>query len=192
MKKKLLLHTCCASCVVYVYRLLSRDYDVTCFFHNPNIHPTNEYEARKKEMERIASMNGWDVVYADYEIKEWFRLVRGHEKDREKGERCSLCFYMRLKKTFEYAKAHGFDVVTTTLSISPYKVTRQINAEGEKLAEEFGVQFLPENFKKQNGYNTGKKMAMEMGIQHQDYCGCVYSKVEKKLKEREREGAKRS
>jgi len=183
-RQKLLLHVCCCSCAVYVYQMLSADYDVTCFFYNPNIHPAGEYEARKKELERIAQMNHWDVVYADYDIKEWFRLVKGHEKDPERGQRCSLCFNMRLKKVFEYAKTKGFDVVASTLSISPYKVTRQINAEGETLSRTFGIPFLPENFKKQNGYNTGKKMAMAMGIKHQNYCGCVYSKVERNKKSR--------
>ena len=178
------MHVCCCSCAVYVYQMLSADYDVTCFFYNPNIHPAGEYEARKKELERIAQMNHWDVVYADYDIKEWFRLVKGHEKDPERGQRCSLCFNMRLKKVFEYAKTKGFDVVASTLSISPYKVTRQINAEGETLSRTFGIPFLPENFKKQNGYNTGKKMAMAMGIKHQNYCGCVYSKVERNKKSR--------
>jgi predicted adenine nucleotide alpha hydrolase (AANH) superfamily ATPase len=179
MKKRLLLHVCCASCGVYVYQKLAVDYDVTCFFYNPNIHPLSEYESRKKELERVAALKQWDVVYAEYDTNQWFQLVKGHEQDPERGKRCSICFRMRLEKAFAYAKANGFDIVTSTLSISPYKVTRQINAEGEKLSRTFGIEFLPENFKKQDGYNIGKKMAMEMGIKHQNYCGCLYSKEER-------------
>ena len=186
MKKKLLLHVCCAPCAVYVHHELSRDYDVTCFFYNPNIHPAREYEARKKEIERIAELLHWNVVYGDYPLKEWFRLVKGHEKDPERGERCSICFRERLEKTFIHARDNHFEVVTSTLSISPYKATRQINAEGEKLSHFYGIAFLPENFKKQNGFNIGKKMAMDLGIYHQDYCGCVYSKAEKKRKLKEK------
>ena len=186
MKKKLLLHVCCTSCVVYVYQKLSGDYDVTCFFYNPNIQPLSEYESRKKELGRIAAVNQWDVVYADYDMNQWFQLVKGHEKDPERGERCSTCFHMRLEKTCAYAKTNGFDIVTSTLSISPYKVTRQINTEGEKLSRTFGIEFLPENFKKQGGYNIGKKMAIEMGIKHQNYCGCLYSKEERKTKKNEK------
>ena len=185
--KKLLLHVCCCSCAVYVYRKLSEEYEVTCFFYNPNIHPAGEYESRKKELQRIAQQNHWNVVYADYNIKEWFSLVKGHEKDPERGPRCSICFHMRLEKTFEYARENGFEVVTSTLSISPYKVTRQINAEGEKLSRAFNIQFLPENFKKKDGYNIGKKMAVEMGIKHQNYCGCVYSKIERNRKIRKKQ-----
>jgi predicted adenine nucleotide alpha hydrolase (AANH) superfamily ATPase len=182
MKKKLLLHVCCAPCAVYVYRKLAVEYHVTAFFYNPNIHPVKEYEFRKKELERIAAMNQWDVVYMDYDVNEWFRLIKGYEKEPERGKRCSICFGMRLRKAFEYAAAKGFDMVATTLSISPYKATPQVNAEGEKLSRMFDAAFLPENFKKQNGYTIGRKMAAEMGIKHQDYCGCVYSKAEKKLK----------
>jgi predicted adenine nucleotide alpha hydrolase (AANH) superfamily ATPase len=186
MEKKLLLHVCCAPCAVYVHQILSREYQVTCFFYNPNIHPVKEYRSRKKELERIAAVKQWDVIYADYPMKEWFQLVRGHEKDPERGERCSICFNMRLKRTIEYAGAGGFAAAATTLSISPYKVTRRINARGEELGRQFGVKFLAENFKKQNGYNIGREMAREMGIKHQDYCGCVYSRVEKKLKMRKK------
>ncbi|UCH92410.1 MAG: epoxyqueuosine reductase QueH [Candidatus Aminicenantes bacterium] len=183
MKKRLLLHVCCAPCAVYVYQKLSEDYDVTCFFYNPNIQPAREYQSRKKELERIASMNQWDVLYGDYDLNRWFQQVKGHEKDPERGERCSICFHMRLEKAFEYARTKGFDTVASTLSISPYKVTRQINAQGEKLSRTFDIEFLPENFKKQNGYHIGKKMAVEMGIKHQVYCGCLYSKAEKKRKQ---------
>lgn len=183
-KKKLLLHICCGPCSVYVFEKLEEEYDVTGFFYNPNIHPAGEFEFRKKEMERVAQLKNWKVVYRDYDMENWFHRVKGYEKEPEKGKRCSICFYMRLEKAFEYAAAENFDVVTSTLSISPYKVTKQINAEGEKLAQTFDLEFLPENFKKQDGFNIGKKMAVELGIKHQDYCGCTYSKVEKKLKER--------
>ena len=186
VKKKLLLQVCCAPCAVYVVQKLSREYDVTCFFYNPNIHPVSEYQFRKKELERVAASEQWEVISGDYEIKAWFQRVKGHEQDPERGERCSICFRQRLAKTFAYAKANGFAVVASTLSISPYKVTSQINAQGEELSREFGIEFLPENFKKQDGFNIGKKMAMSMGIRHQDYCGCVYSLREKRQKQRSR------
>lgn len=170
---------------MYVVDKLQEDgYEVTGFFNNPNIHPIRELEFREKELRRVAAMKNWNVVYPEQDWKNWFQLVKGYEKEPERGARCSICFHMRLEKTFQYAKENNFDFVASTLSISPYKVTAQINHEGEKLAQQYGVQFLPESFKKQDGFNKGKKMAVELGIQHQDYCGCVYSKVEKKLKTR--------
>jgi len=184
MKKKLLLHICCAPCAVYVFKKLEKDYDVTGFFYNPNIHPFKEYEFRRKELVKVARKFNWKVVYADYDIKRWFQLTRGYEKEPERGLRCPICFYIRFKRTFEYAGEYGFDIVTSTLSISPYKSFDQINEQGIKLSKEFDIDFLPENFKKKDGYSIGKKMAMGIGIKHQNYCGCVYSIVERKLKKR--------
>lgn len=183
-KKKLLLHICCGPCAVYVMEKLKSDYEVTGFFYNPNIQPVKEFKFRENELERVAKLKNWDVVYAEYDMNNWFQRIKGYEKEPEKGKRCSICFSMRLEKTFAYARANGFDIVASTLSISPYKVTKQINGEGETLAQTFGCEFLPENFKKQGGFDLCRKMAHELEIKHQDYCGCVFSKVEKKFKEK--------
>ncbi len=174
---------CCAPCAVYVVQKLQETYEVAGFFYNPNIHPQREYEFRKGEVEKIARKLGWAVFYGDYDMKEWFLLVKGLEIEPERGRRCPLCFHMRLRKTFELASREGFGAVASTLSISPYKVTRQINAEGLKLAEAFGIRFLPENFKKQDGCRIGRRMALDLGIRHQNYCGCAYSKAERILRE---------
>lgn len=182
IKKKLLLHICCGSCAVYVMEKLKNNYELTGFFYNPNIHPAREYEFRKKELERAVKIKNWNVVYGEHDMENWLLKVKGYEKEPERGKRCTLCFNIRLKKAFEYAKNNSFDIVASTLSISPYKVTKQINEEGKKLADAFRIEFLPENFKKQNGFNIGKKMAQELEIKHQNYCGCVYSKVEKGLR----------
>ncbi|MCP4221430.1 MAG: epoxyqueuosine reductase QueH [bacterium] len=186
MKKKLLLHICCAPCAVYVLSLLDKKYDVTGFFYNPNIQPYGEYLFRQKELETLAGLQNREIIYTAHDMLEWFEKVKGLEKEPEKGKRCSICFSMRFEKAFLYAKEHNFDMVASTLSISRYKVTGQINTEGQKLAAIHGVEFLAENFKKQDGYNKGKKMAADLGIVSQDYCGCVFSKVEKKLRERKR------
>ncbi len=174
--KKLLLHICCAPCAVYVFEKLRKIYDVTGFFYNPNIHPVKEYELRKEELIKISEKLGWDTVVSDYDVKEWFNKIKGHENDPERGERCTLCFAMRFDRAFAYAKSNGFDIVASTLSISPYKNTHQINGVGEAMSEKYGVEFLPENFKKKDGFNIGKKMGIELGIKHQNYCGCVYSR----------------
>jgi predicted adenine nucleotide alpha hydrolase (AANH) superfamily ATPase len=184
--KRLLLHICCAPCALYVYEKLKKEYEVTGFFYNPNIHPRKEYEFRKNELKKVAKIFDWDIVYSDYDIKGWFSTIRGYEKEPERGKRCSICFNFRLRKTFEYAKKNKFDIITATLSISPHKITDQINKEGFSLADEFGIEFLGESFKKKNGYNIGRKMGREIGVKSQDYCGCTYSKVERILFKRSR------
>ncbi len=183
-KKRLLLHMCCAPCAVYVVELLREEYDVTGFFYNPNIQPGKEYDFRVEELRKVAARLNWKVSIGEYDMMEWFRAVRGLEREPERGMRCSVCFRLRLRKAFELAREQECDIVASTLSISPYKNTKQVNAEGEALSREFGIEFLPENFKRQNGFTIGKKMAMELGILHQNYCGCVYSRVEKILRER--------
>ena len=180
--KKLLLHICCAPCSVYVIEKLREDYDVTGFFYNPNIHPVAEYEFRVEELKKISEKLGWKTVISDYEDREWFRLTAGHESDPERGERCSICFEMRLEKVFGYAAGNGYELVASTLSISPYKNTAQINESGRKVSDKYKVAFLPENFKKKDGFRIGKIMSMDLGIVHQNYCGCIYSKMDREKK----------
>lgn len=181
MKKKLLLHICCGPCSLHVMQKLQADFEVSGFFYNPNIQPFREFEFRRLELAKIAEKLAWPMVWAAHDMREWFAAVRGLEREPERGERCSVCFRRRLEKTFAYAGEHGFDCVATTLSISPYKVTAQINSQGLALAQKYGIAFLPENFKKNNGFLLACRQAEALGVKHQDYCGCVYSKVERLL-----------
>jgi predicted adenine nucleotide alpha hydrolase (AANH) superfamily ATPase len=121
-------------------------------------------------------------VYASYDLREWFVAVRGLKREAERGARCPVCFNFRLEKVFQYARENGFDFVATTLSISPSKVTVQINEKGIALAEKYGIAFLAENFKKKNSFLVSRRQGQELGVRHQDYCGCVYSKVERLLR----------
>lgn len=173
--KKLLLHVCCAPCSTYVFKKLSEEYNVTGYFYNPNIHPKTEYDFRVTEAKKISEKLGWKMIYGIYEKEKWLKFISGHEDDPERGERCSICFNMRLDEVFKKAKEKGFDIIASTLSISPHKVTEQINREGLQLSKKYGVEFLQENFKKKNGFNIGRKLSLELGIEHQNYCGCIFS-----------------
>jgi predicted adenine nucleotide alpha hydrolase (AANH) superfamily ATPase len=185
MKKKLLLHICCGPCSIYVWQKLQTDFELGGFFYNPNIQPFAEYEFRRLELAKIAEKFTWPMTYSAYDLHDWFAAVHGLEREAERGARCHACFRFRLEKTFCYARDHGFDWVATTLSISPSKVTAQINAQGIALAEKYGIAFLAENFKKKNGFLISRKQGQELGVRHQDYCGCVYSKVERLLRRRQ-------
>jgi predicted adenine nucleotide alpha hydrolase (AANH) superfamily ATPase len=185
VKKKLLLHICCGPCSLYVWRKLEADFELSGFFYNPNIQPIAEYEFRRLELVKIAEKYAWPMVYAPYDLHGWFAAIRGLEREAERGARCPVCFRFRLEKTFGYAKANGFDFVASTLSISPSKVTAQINEQGMALADKYGVAFLAENFKKKNGFLISRRQGDELGVKHQDYCGCVYSKAERLLRQRQ-------
>jgi len=184
MKEKLLLHICCGPCSLYVWRKLQTDFAVSGFFYNPNIQPFAEHEFRRRELVKIAEKYAWPVVYAPVDLHDWFAAIRGLEKEKERGARCPVCFRFRLEKAFRHAREHGFDVVASTLSISPSKATAQINEQGYALAEKYGIAFLAENFKKQDGFLISRREGQALGVRRQDYCGCAFSKAEMLLRRR--------
>ena len=181
-KKTLLLHSCCAPCSSYVLEYLSRYCYITDFYYNPNIYPPKEYDTRMEEQKRLVSqmpvLLPVRVVEADYEPELFFEMIRGMERIPEGGERCFLCYEMRMRKAAAYAADQGFDYFTTTLSISPLKNAGKLNEIGLKLAEETGVPYLVSDFKKKNGYKRSIELSAEYGLYRQNYCGCVYSQRE--------------
>lgn len=185
---RLLLHSCCAPCSSYVLEYLSKYFWITVLYYNPNIYPPEETRKRADEQERlIAAMPAEHAItYREgrYEPERFYGAVKGHEGDREGGERCSLCYRLRLEEAAREAKAGGFDYFTTTLSISPLKDARKLNAIGEELAAKYGVAYLNSDFKKKDGYKRSTELSREYGLYRQDYCGCVFSKEER---ERQRE-----
>ena len=188
---RLLLHSCCAPCSSYVLEYLSKYFFITVLYYNPNIYPPEEIRKRADEQERlIASMPAEHAVaYLEgrYEPERFYQAVKGHEADREGGERCFLCYRQRLEEAAREASAGGFDYFTTTLSISPLKNAEKLNEIGEELAAQYGVAYLNSDFKKKNGYRRSTELSKEYGLYRQDYCGCVFSKQEReqqKLKEK--------
>jgi len=84
-----------------------------------------------------------------------------------------------MKKTAILAKENNYDYFTTTLSISPYKNSVWINEIGRNLEKEFNIKYLPNDFKKKNGYKRSIELSGVYNLYRQDYCGCVYSKEER-------------
>ena len=74
----------------------------------------------------------------------------------------------------------NFDYFTTTLSISPLKNADVLNELGVQIGQEYGVEYLRSDFKKRNGYKRSVELSREYDLYRQDYCGCVYSKAERK------------
>lgn len=175
-RPRLLLHACCAPCSSYVVQYLKAFFDVTVFFYNPNIQPSAEYRFRLEEEKRL--MGEWEIPVLSEEEDPtlFFETVRGHEDDREGGERCNLCFRLRLSRTAERAKAGQFDYFCTTLTVSPLKNAAALNEIGLELAQTYGVKWLPSDFKKKGGYLRSVELSAEYGLYRQNYCGCVYSK----------------
>ena len=197
IRKKLLLHSCCAPCSSYVLEYLREYFDVTVFFYNPNISNGVEYEKRLQEEKRLieaynsqilsgdyGNMNSTEkaglieILEADYEPSEFYEAVKGYEQCKEGGERCKKCFELRLSKSAKAAKKGGFDYFTTTLTISPLKNADWLNEIGRVEGDKEEIPFLPSDFKKKDGYKRSIQLSKEYGLYRQDFCGCVFSKAE--------------
>lgn len=177
---KLLLHSCCAPCSSYVLEYLSKYFQITVYYYNPNIYPVTEYKKRSDEQEKLISQMEFShpVLFraGPYEPDEFFRIAKGLEKVPEGGERCLRCFELRLREAAKVAAAGRYDYFTTTLTISPLKNANQLNEIGEKLAKEYHISYLPSDFKKRDGYKRSIQLSEEYGLYRQNYCGCVYSR----------------
>ena len=94
----LFLHSCCAPCSSYVLEYLSRYFEITVFYYNPNIYPPSEYEERTSEQERlIREFNGeWEqetdrhpihFVAGTYVPDDFYAAAKGLEQEPEGGAR---------------------------------------------------------------------------------------------------------
>lgn len=175
----LLLHSCCGPCSTYVLEYLSQHFRIYVLYYNPNIYPKEEYFFReaeqKKLIDTLETIHPVTFLAAKYQPERYYEAVKGHEKDPEGGERCALCFALRLREAARAAKEHGFDYFTTTLSISPHKNAQRLNEIGEQIGKEEGVLYLYADFKKKGGFLRSVERTKEHGLYRQDYCGCVFS-----------------
>lgn len=176
----LLLHSCCAPCSSYTLEYLSQYFNITVFYYNPNISPSDEFYKRLDEQRRLIeslpSKNKISLIEGEYDYNDFVDIARGYEDVPEGGERCFRCYRMRLEKTAELAKEKGFDYFCTTLSISPLKNSQKINEIGFDIAEKYQVKWLPSDFKKCEGYKRSIELSREYNLYRQNFCGCIYSK----------------
>ena len=184
---KLLLHSCCAPCSSYTLEYLSDYFDITVYYFNPNISPESEFEKRfqeeKRLIEEMPAKHEIKLIKGVYHYEEFLDISRGLEDIPEGGERCFRCYRLRLERTAAIAKDEGFDYFCTTLSISPLKNAQKINEIGFETAEKYRVKWLPSDFKKREGYKRSVELSKEYGLYRQNYCGCVFSKIESEKRE---------
>ncbi len=186
--KKLFLHSCCAPCSSYVLEYLRNFFRITVFYYNPNITQEAEYRHRVEEQKRLIQIFNDEairepeevypihVVEGDYQKQLFFDAVKGLEGCPEGGERCFICYEIRLLETARRAKEAGADYFTTTLTISPLKNASKINEIGDRIGGMADIAFLPSDFKKKNGYKRSVELSKEYDLYRQDYCGCVFSR----------------
>ena len=194
-RPSLLLHACCGPCSSYVLEYLSKYFQITVLYYNPNIYPQEEYERRLAELKKLYERFGPVVDYGvklvecEYEPEQFYEAVGVRDEpelatEPEKGERCRRCYKFRLQRAYDYAAANHFDYFCTSLSISPFKDAVKINELGIELERaqltgaeisETSPKWLFSDFKKKGGFKRSLELSEEYGMYRQTYCGCTYT-----------------
>ena len=172
--KKVLVHICCGICAGYsLARLKADGFKVMGFFYNPNIQPEEEYFKRLDVAARSSNISHYELIVGSYDLESWSAAVEGLEHEPEGGRRCSICYKVRLQRTFLKAQELGISHIASTLSISPHKNTQEINRIGKEIA---GDSFLEYDFKKDDGFKTTMAFSKFHALERQNYCGCIFSR----------------
>ncbi len=188
---RILVHMCCGPCSIYPLKtILKEKAQVFGFFHNPNIHPYSEFKLRLAAVKKLAALLSLEVIYdEEYRPRAFIKGMKasldpgdqGIGKPPE-GPRCVYCYSERLEATARAAKANGFDAFSSSLLYSKYQNHEEIRRLGTEFAEKHGVDFYYEDFRP--GWQDGIGQSKEMGLYRQQYCGCIYSKMERYSKKK--------
>ena len=175
----LLIHICCGVCSVYPLKYLSQYFKITIFFSNSNIYPYEEYQRRLDALKQYLQYLNDDsirLIEDRYDNVTYMKDLAHFKDEPEGGKRCKLCYEKRMEETFAYAAKHSYAYCTTVMSISNRKNADWINEIGEKLQKKYPeTTYLYADFKKGDGIIMNDRMNKELGLYHQDYCGCIYS-----------------
>ena len=186
-KPKLLLHVCCAPCTTSPVERLKDEYEITAFFYNPNIYPREEYYRRLEETRKYCGEIGIPMVEGPFDPERWAELTTGLEDEPEGGRRCRVCIEMRLEAAAGHARENGFDAVCTVLTVSPHKNAKMVEEIGKLVSEQEQIVFLPQDFKKKEGFKRSIELSRTHELYRQDYCGC-----EPSLRESEKRRAEKN
>lgn len=175
---KTLLHTCCAPCSVScVEQLRTEGIEPVSYWFNPNIHPYQEYKARRDTLIGYAGQIGMElIVQEDYGLRGFVCAVT-----EDIDHRCGKCYEIRLDQAAKFAAENGFDSFTSTLFVSPYQQHERMAKIAEQAAKKWGVTFLYRDFRP--GFRSGQQQARKLGLYMQKYCGCVFSEEDRYAKQ---------
>ena len=183
IKPRLLLHSCCGPCNTYPMELLANYFELTLYFNNSNIYPSEEYMRRLDELMKYVDyfnnkyQTNIKCIVTPYEGEKFLNYLEIYKNEPEGGKRCELCFIKRLDEAYKYASENNFDYFTTVMTVSRNKNSHTLNQIGLKLANKYpNTKYLITDLKKKDGTLKGIKIANELNMYRQDYCGCLYSK----------------
>ncbi|MCL6472103.1 MAG: epoxyqueuosine reductase QueH [Firmicutes bacterium] len=177
--RNLLVHTCCGPCFAYPYSVLKDEFNITSYFYNPNIHPSMEYIRRLEALAEFCRLNKVELKVGEYDPKIYFKEIAGRE-----GDRCRICYSIRLNEAARFAAENGYSAFTTTLLVSPYQKHDAIKDAGEEAGNKYRIEFKYWDFR--HGFRAGQERAKELNLYRQPYCGCVFSEFERYSKKLEK------
>lgn len=165
MDKKILIHTCCADCLLNILPTFKTQQNITLLFYNPNIHPKSEYLERLRAVKIVLkNYEKIKLIVPNYRPKEYFESIKKEKK------RCIGCWKQRLNFLFQYAKEHNFNFVTSTLLCSSYQNTNEILNIALELEKIFSIKFI---------IPRDCTQTLHKGFYKQNFCGCCYSLTER-------------
>ncbi len=173
---RIALHVCCGPCASAVVERLREGFVVEALWYNPNIQPQEEHDRRLASMRKLAREIELPLTVLPYEPHEWEQACLGRMGDPEGGERCLICYELRLRATAQFAAAEGIETIATTLTVSPYKPAARVNPIGRRVAAAYGLTFLDEDFKKRDGFLRSVQLSKQYDLYRQTYCGCLPSR----------------
>ncbi len=173
MSKHILIHTCCAPCLCYPYKILTKDYKVTGYWYNPNIHGYREYEKRLMTAGYYSKLTGVDLIIDDYSPSNWLKNIGDFSKEK----RCVTCYRNRLEKTVLTAQKKNINFFTTTLLYSKFQDHNAIKNIGVQLSKKYKPDFFYQDFRQ--GWKEGINISKKLKLYRQEYCGCLLSEQER-------------
>lgn len=180
----ILLHACCAPCSSACLERLANYFRVTIFYYNPNITEEEEYNKRLNEIKNFIKVfkTKYEIklIEGNYDPNEFFNISQGLEDEHERGRRCFKCYKLRLEETARIADEYNFKYFCTTLTLSPHKNSNWVNEIGSELDMKYNSTYLYSDFKKKERYKRSIELSREYNLYRQDYCGCIYSKKERR------------
>lgn len=173
MEKPILLLSCCAPCSCgLIEKLAQEGKNFAVAFYNPNIRPETEYHKRCAENKRVCTQYDIKFIELEYDNERWCHLTQGLENEPECGKRCEICFYMRLKRTMEYAKENDYAAVASVLGASRYKNLAQVNKAATKASNATQVPYLEIEARKNGQQERRLELVKSLELYEQTYCGC--------------------
>jgi epoxyqueuosine reductase len=174
-KPKILVHVCCGPDVTMPILQLRDEYDILCFWYDPNIQPKSEYDKRYEAFVKVCEIEWIPYIKWAYDVKTFFSRIKWVEHTPERGEKCTYCYDMRMMVSAKLAAKFKIPLYTSSLNTSPKKDLEKLFSMWHKYAEKYGVEFLDIPFRKKWGFARSVEYTKEHDIYRQNYCGCIYS-----------------